>query len=127
MHASGTPYTDPSGVRLRQWLGLGMEEFYDAARLAIVPMGFCFPGQDANGADLPPRRECALIWHDNLMARLPAIELVLAIGRYAQIYHLTRLGLRDFLKPSLALTMAHWREIWQAREMPRVLPRVLHL
>jgi uracil-DNA glycosylase len=122
VHTSGKPYTDPSGVRLRQWLGTHDGEFYDAARVAIVPMGFCFPGQDANGADLPPRRECAVIWHDNLMARLPAVELVLAIGRYSQVYHMTRLGLRGLLKPSLTDTMAHWREIWDARAAPRVLP-----
>ena len=63
VHASGTPFTDRSGDRLRDWMGVTPQEFYDEARVAIVPMGFCFPGQDAKGADLPPRRECAPLWH----------------------------------------------------------------
>jgi uracil-DNA glycosylase len=88
VHASGVPFSDPSGVRLRQWMGVTDEEFYDEARVAIAPMGFCFPGQDRNGGDLPPRRECALTWHDRLFAALPKVELVLAIGGYAHAYHL---------------------------------------
>lgn len=121
-HASGRPFTDPSGVRLRQWLGVDEATFHDAARVAIVPMGFCFPGQDAKGADLPPRRECAEVWHDALMHRLPRVELVLAIGAYAQRYHLGRLGLGAFQKGSLSETVTRWHEIWTAREHPRVLP-----
>src|SRR5688572_8263934 len=80
VHASGTPFTDPSGDRLRAWLDVTADEFYDDARVAIVPMGFCFPGQDAKGGDLPPRRECAALWHHELFAALPGIELVLAVG-----------------------------------------------
>jgi len=71
VHASGIPFTDASGDRLRDWMGVGPQEFYDESRLAIIPMGFCFPGQDANGADLPPRAECAKTWHPSLFARLP--------------------------------------------------------
>jgi ABC-type spermidine/putrescine transport system permease subunit II len=83
VHLSGTPFTDASGDRLRDWMGVSPQEFYDEARVAIVPMGFCFPGQDEKGADLPPRRECAPLWHRKLFTALPQIELVLAIGFYA--------------------------------------------
>ena len=84
VHQSGIPFTDPSGDRLRQWMGVTSEEFYDEARIAIIPMGFCFPGLDAHGGDLPPRKECALLWRDRLFALLPQIELLLLIGLYAQ-------------------------------------------
>ena len=82
------PFTDASGDRLRDWLGVSRDEFYDPRLFAIVPMGFCFPGQDAKGADLPPRRECAPAWRAPLMAAMPQIELVLTIGLYAQAWHL---------------------------------------
>lgn len=84
VHASGVPFDDASGERLRDWLGLDKAAFYDARRVAIVPMGFCFPGS-ARGADLPPRRECAPTWHSRLLPRLRKVELTLAIGRYAQL------------------------------------------
>ena len=87
-NASSVPFNDASGERLRSWLGVTREEFYDASRVAIVPMGFCFPGQDAKGGDLPPRRECAPQWRSRLFAAMPRIELVLAIGQYAQAWHL---------------------------------------
>ena len=90
VHASGRPFTDPSGDRLRDWLGVTPDEFYDEARVAIVPMGFCFPGLDANGADLPPRRECAPAWRQRLFEALPSFELVVLIGAYAQKWHLGR-------------------------------------
>jgi uracil-DNA glycosylase len=122
VHASGKPYADRSGQRLRQWLGIGEDEFYDADRVAIVPMGFCFPGRATGGADLPPRRECAAAWHDMLLHELENITLVLAIGRFAQIYHFKRLGLGEWLKPSLDATMRSWQEIWNARARPRVMP-----
>ncbi len=79
VHASGTPFTDASGDRLRAWMGLEPQEFYDEAHVAIVPMGFCFPGQNAKGADLPPRRECAKLWLAKLFAVLPQVKLVLAV------------------------------------------------
>jgi len=85
-------------------------------------MGFCFPGQDHSGADLPPRRECAPLWHDALMVRLPDIALVLAIGRYAQNYHFRRLDLARYLGGSLSHTLQHWRDVWAAREAPKLLP-----
>jgi uracil-DNA glycosylase len=88
VHASGVPFTDPSGDRLRAWLALAPEEFYDQARVAIVPMGFCFPGHDAAGGDLPPRGECAAAWHGRLFAAMPQLELVLLVGTYAQRWHL---------------------------------------
>ncbi|MDA7946049.1 MAG: uracil-DNA glycosylase family protein [Hyphomicrobiaceae bacterium] len=88
VHASGVPFTDPSGDRLRDWMGVSSEEFYDASRMAIVPMGFCFPGLDAKGGDLPPRKECAQIWRGRLFEMLPQFELVLLVGGYAQSWHL---------------------------------------
>ena len=75
VHASGKPFTDPSGDRLRTWLGVTPQEFYDQGRIAIVPMGFCFPGHDQAGGDLPPRRECARAWHARLFALMPQLEL----------------------------------------------------
>jgi len=93
VHATGLSFNDASGDRLRQWMGIPRELFYDEAKVAIVPMGFCFPGHDAKKGDLPPRRECRETWHDELFMHLPQIELVLAIGRYAQNYHFERVGL----------------------------------
>ena len=116
VHASGRPFTDASGDRLRGWLGIGPEIFYDPSRVAIVPMGLCFPGQDERGADLPPRRECAPQWRAELMRRLDAVELVLAIGMYAQDWHLG--GLK---KPSLTETVRNWREPYEALSPP-VIP-----
>lgn len=87
VHASGVPWDDPSGDRLRDWMGLDKVAFYDPRRVAIVPMGFCYPGRGKSG-DLPPRPECARTWREPLLARLPNIELTLLIGRYAQVWHL---------------------------------------
>ena len=92
VHNSGKPFTDPSGDRLRHWLGIGPEIFYDPARVAIIPMGFCFPGHDSSKADLPPRTECRATWHDRLFALLPNLETIMLNGRYAQAYHFSRLG-----------------------------------
>lgn len=116
VHASGRPFTDASGDRLRAWLGIGPDIFYDEARVAIVPMGLCFPGQDARGADLPPRRECAPHWRAQLMQRLDAVELVLAIGMYAQSWHLGNIG-----KSTLTETVRNWREPYAALSPP-VIP-----
>lgn len=117
VHLSGVPFTDASGDRLRSWLGVSSDEFYDADKFAIVPMGFCFPGQDAKGGDLPPRRECAPAWREKLMALMPQIDLVLTIGIYAQSWHMgsTR-------HPSLTETVMNWRAIWQAPTATKVLP-----
>lgn len=84
VHDSGIPWNDPSGDRLRDWLQVDRDRFYDEARIAIMPMGFCYPGRNPKGGDNPPRPECAPAWHDRLMAHLPGIELTLLIGQYAQ-------------------------------------------
>lgn len=111
VHASGLPFTDASGDRLRDWMGVDKSAFYDETRIAIAPMGFCFPGQDAQGGDLPPRRECAATWHNALFSTLPPFRLILAVGRPAQAYHLARLGLGAHLAPSLTETVANWRAV----------------
>lgn len=120
VHNSGTPFTDPSGDRLRQWMGVDSDTFYDSSRISIVPMGFCFPGWDAKGGDLPPRRECRLAWHDEIFATMPQIEVVLAIGTYAQAYHLARLGHERQRGESLSALVARWRDFLDAK--PRVIP-----
>jgi uracil-DNA glycosylase len=117
VHASGIPFTDAAGDRLRDWMGVIPQEFYDESCIAIIPMGFCFPGQDANGADLPPRAECAKLWHPTLFARLPQLELVLAVGSYAQRWHLG-----DAAGVSLEATMRDWRRYLRRKTRPRVLP-----
>ncbi|WP_245268178.1 uracil-DNA glycosylase family protein [Methylorubrum extorquens] len=115
-HRSGIPFSDPSGRRLRDWLGLDEAAFYDPARVAILPMGACFPGLDAKGGDRPPRRECAPAWRADLLAGLPQLDLILVIGQYAQAWHL---GPRP---GGLTETVARWRAILDASARPRVLP-----
>ena len=88
VHESGIPWNDPSGDRLRDWLGIGRETFYDRRRIAIVPMGFCYPGRLPRGGDAPPRPECAPHWHAALLALMPAVELTLLVGGYAQAHYL---------------------------------------
>ena len=105
VHETGIPWNDASGDRLRQWLGLSREEFYDDARVAIVPMGFCYPGRDAKGGDRPPRPECAPAWHPKLMGQLPDLQLTLLVGGYAQKYYLGRRA-----KGSLTETVRAWRD-----------------
>lgn len=84
VHASGIPWNDRSGDRLRDWMGIDATTFYDEGRIAIMPMGFCYPGVNARGGDLPPRPECAPLWHDRLLAHLPNLNLTLLVGQYAQ-------------------------------------------
>jgi uracil-DNA glycosylase len=117
VHASGVPFADPSGDRLRAWMGIDADTFYDVSRIAIVPMGFCFPGQDSRGADLPPRRECAPAWRARLFAELPGIELLLAVGAYSHAWHLGALA-----RPTLTETVAHWRQIMAATVNPVIVP-----
>jgi uracil-DNA glycosylase len=117
VHESGLPFNDASGNRLRDWMDVTREEFYDARRLAIVPMGFCFPGYDAKGSDLPPRKECAPAWRSQVMAAMPQIDTILVIGQYASAWHL---GAQR--KPSMTETVRNWRQYFFANEGPRVLP-----
>ncbi|WP_259781942.1 uracil-DNA glycosylase family protein [Aestuariispira ectoiniformans] len=88
VHETGIPWNDPSGDRLREWLQLDRDVFYDASKIAIMPMGFCYPGRNPKGGDNPPRPECAPLWHDTLRAFLPEIQLTLLVGSYAQKYYL---------------------------------------
>ncbi|WP_026757267.1 uracil-DNA glycosylase family protein [Sediminimonas qiaohouensis] len=99
VHESGKPFDDPSGDRLRDWLGLDRSEFYDLSRVAIVPMAFCFPGYDARGSDLPPPAHCARTWHNQVMQGLDNLSLRVIIGGPAQRWHLgTRAGVTDTVK-----------------------------
>ena len=86
VHNTGIPWNDPSGDRLRGWMALDRDRFYDESRLAIVPMGLCYPGRLPNGGDAPPRPECAPLWQARLLAAMPAVRLTLLIGTYAQVY-----------------------------------------
>lgn len=122
VHASGRSFDDASGKRLRDWLGIDADTFYDAERISIAAMGFCFPGQDAKGGDLPPRRECASLWHDRLFAARRPFELVVAVGAASQAYHLKRLGLERFAAGGLTERVERWRELWDVRETPRIVP-----
>ena len=117
VHESGRPFTDRSGDRLREWLGVSDAEFYDTDNFAIVPMGFCFPGLDAKGGDLPPRRECAAHWRADLMAAMPQLDLLLLIGQYAQAWHL---GARRW--KSLTDTVRAWREFAAPGKAPLNFP-----
>ena len=114
VHASGIPWDDPSGDRLRDWLGLDRATFYDESRIAIVPMGLCFPGRGRAG-DLPPRPECAPRWHGRILAQLPALELTLLVGRYAQDYYL------GADRGSLAARIRDWPAL-AAQQLPLVHP-----
>ncbi|MCK8778643.1 uracil-DNA glycosylase family protein [Rhizobium sp. NTR19] len=117
VHESGLPFNDASGNRLRDWLGVSREEFYDPANFAILPMGFCFPGYDSKGSDLPPRRECAPLWRTRALKSMPQVDFVIAIGQYAQGWHL---GPRR--KKAMTETVANWREYFFGNQAPRVLP-----
>lgn len=117
VHASGLPFTDASGDRLRDWMGVTSEEFYDVSRLAILPMGLCFPGTDAKGADLPPRPECAPLWRERVLGHLQRLELVLLVGSYAQRWHLGR----ELTADGLTATVARWRQLYDRPGRPRYL------
>ena len=110
-HHKGIPFDDPSGNRLREWLGVSKGEFYDASKIAIIPMGFCFPGT-GKGGDLPPRTECADTWRKQLLGKLDNIELTLAIGQYALEWHIN-----DGKKTKLTDRVAAWKNY-----MPNMLP-----
>ncbi|TVU77887.1 MULTISPECIES: uracil-DNA glycosylase family protein [Pseudoalteromonas] len=106
VHETGVPFNDTSGNRLREWLGLTRDEFYDANNIAILPMGFCYSGRGKSG-DLPPRKECAPAWREQLLAALPNIELTIVLGKYAQAYHLP-----ETKKMPLTELVKSWREYW---------------
>ncbi|MCF7355281.1 uracil-DNA glycosylase family protein [Vibrio sp. CK2-1] len=110
VHQSGVPFNDASGERLRQWMGIDKTLFYNPHFLAIMPMGFCYPGKGKSG-DLPPRKECAPQWHEQLLEQLPNIELILLIGQYAQDYYLAN-------KPK---TLTETVQAWQQYQ-PKYLP-----
>jgi uracil-DNA glycosylase len=112
VHKTGLSFNDPSGDRLRDWLQMDRETFYDESRVAIIGMAFCFPGYDANGGDKPPRKECAPRWQEPLFAALPKFKLTLLVGSYAQNWHL-----RDRVKANMTETVAAWREY-----APRYIP-----
>lgn len=127
VHASGIPWDDDSGDRLREWTGLDKRIFYDAAQVALMPMGFCYPGKGTS-ADLPPRAECAPLWHDRLRARLPAVQLTLLVGHHAQDHYLPRVAkrtmtaaVRDFVgAPTGLFPLPHpsWRSTGWMRKNP---------
>jgi len=104
VHESGRPFTDPSGDKLRAWLGLDAAAFYDKSRVAIVPMAFCFPGYDAKGSDLPPPKLCAETWRQRVLEHLPKIDLTILIGGPAQDWHLQSKG-------RVLDRVANWREL----------------
>ncbi len=117
VHASGVPWDDPSGDRLRKWLSIDKQTFYDDTRVAIIPMGFCYPGKGSSG-DLPPRPECAPKWHEALISKLPEVRLTLLIGHYAQRYYLS-VG-----KTTLTATVASWEDyLPQYFPLPHPSPR----
>ena len=117
VHETGIPFNDASGERLRSWLGMSREVFYDPRQVAILPMGFCFPGTGRSG-DLPPRPECAPTWRATLLSRMKKLQLTLVIGQYAQAYHLPRGG------SSLTEVVQGWREFWpHTVPLPHPSPR----
>lgn len=120
VHATGIPWNDPSGNRLREWLDMENEVFYDEHQIAIIPMGFCYPGKGERG-DLPPRPECAELWQEKLRAKLPNIRLTIAIGQYAQKYYLGKAR-----RKTLAETVKHWEEYERSHQLiplPHPSPR----
>ena len=123
VHETGIPWNDPSGERLRAWLQMDRDTFYDARRIAIVPMGFCYPGRLPNGGDAPPRPECTPLWRDRLLALMPAVTLTLLVGSYALAHVLGRgamtehvRGFRAHLPRYFALPHPSWRTSgWERR------------
>ncbi len=117
VHETGLPFNDASGDRLRKWLGMTRETFYDASKVAIIPMGFCYSGTGKSG-DLPPRPECAPTWRDKLLSQLPNLQMTLVIGQYAQTWHLPKAG------KSVTETVQSWQKYWPTLvPMPHPSPR----
>ena len=107
VHESGVPWLDPSGKRLRNWLNVDEKVFYDESNFAIIPMGFCYPGKGPSG-DLPPREECAPLWHERILQHLPNIKITLLIGQYAQKYYLKNSNF--YSKKSVSDTVKNWKK-----------------
>ncbi len=112
VHETGIPWNDRSGERLRAWLSVSSDQFYDESEIAIVPIGFCYPGRDAKGGDRPPRPECAPLWHARIRQHLKEIALTLLVGRYAQLHYL-----KERAAPTLTETVGNWR-----RYGPEIIP-----
>jgi len=120
VHETGIPFNDPSGDRLRDWMGIDRETFYDESRIALLPMGFCYPGTGKSG-DLPPRPECATAWRERLLAALPGIEFTLLVGQYAIAWHLYPGARRA---PTVTETVKQWRGWWPGLvPLPHPSPR----
>ena len=118
VHESGIPFDDASGDRLRDWMGIAKEDFYDASKIALVPMGFCYPGTGPSG-DIPPRSECAELWHSRLLSQLKTVRLTLVIGQYAHKHRLA-----EGRKTSLTKTVEAWEEFTPANlPLPHPSPR----
>ncbi|MCM4173914.1 IclR family transcriptional regulator [Arenibacter sp. TNZ] len=144
VHLTGIPWDDPSGRQLRQWLNISDALFYDESKIALMPMGFCYPGK-GNGGDLPPRPECAPLWHNALLSKMPNLELIILIGAYAQNYYLgestkinlteTVKGYREFLPKYIPLPHPSPRNrFWQTKNpwflhevVPALQERVAHI
>lgn len=127
VHATGIPWNDASGRRLREWMSVSDTEFYDESKIAIVPMGFCYPGKGKSG-DLPPRPECASTWHEKIHRHLPHIQCTLLIGQYAQRYYLSQLGLNkrgaEYRYRSVTETVSDWqRHAPETFVLPHPSPR----
>lgn len=117
VHESGVPFDDASGDRLRDWMGISKNTFYDSNQIAILPMGFCYPGKGNNG-DLPPRPECEPAWRNQLLAQLPNIKIILVLGKYAQTYHFGNSS------SSLTSLVKSWRTYWPSKvPLPHPSPR----
>lgn len=117
-HQAGIPFDDVSGNRLRDWLGVDRDTFYDASRIAILPIGFCYPGTGKSG-DLPPRKECAPAWREQLLEQLPEVKLTILIGMYAQRWHLGASGER-----TLTANVINWQSHWPTMmPLPHPSPR----
>jgi uracil-DNA glycosylase len=117
VHQSGVPFDDASGKRLREWLGVSSQQFYDENKFAILPMGFCYPGKGTSG-DLPPRPECAAHWRERVLAKLEDIELTLVIGQYAMTYHLPE------YRKNVTKTVTNWKAFWPSiMPLPHPSPR----
>ncbi len=137
VHESGIPWDDKSGDNLRNWMGIDKETFYDARQIALIPMGFCYPGKGKSG-DLPPRKECAPLWHEKLLSELKNVELTILVGQYAQGYYLgskRKSNLTETVKNFDAFLPKHFvlphpsprNNIWQAKNpwfQEQVLPKL---